>query len=244
LCCRAFFALEDLCYNEKQRFSKNVRQLPGGNRMTEAQEKRLEDLRRKRLEEIHKKRKEELARKRTSKSSKNLSMENLLDEIDLSADLTRDLADDSTIDSKLGEKKSRVRPALVIVGVVIISVLLLNFFFSRGHDLPYYLDQINPGMSYDEVLEIVPSALITKNRTKVETNNDISIFTYLVAPDIHPASYVRLGYRGIFPKNDNASIYFDDADKVVGLQFSFERGGWAPSWGSSEWDRKAKGLKE
>jgi hypothetical protein len=210
--------------------------------MTEAQEKRLEELRRKHLEEIHKrkveeehlkqlrqverKRAEELERKKARKSSQALLTDSILQEID------------STL------KRGKNRPFLIIVAGLIIVVLLGNFFLSRGHDLPYYLDQIKPGMSYDEVSNIAPPVLVVKKRAPIEKNRSISIFAYFVEPDVHVASYMHLGYRGLFPKRDYAYIYFDERGKVVGIEFSFEKGGWSPSWGTSQWNRKNNNAKK
>lgn len=229
--------------------------------MTEAQDKRLEELRRKQLEEIHRKKQEdahrravvqserriksEKGKKRPGKSSKQIPTGDLLDEIDLSADLTADPNEDSSASSTLAEKAKRTRPILVVVVLIAISVLILNFFFSRGRDLPYYLDKIKPGMSYEEVMEIVPSAMVTKDRAALDAEHQVSEFTYLSEPDAQPTTFMHLGYRGFFPKSDNADIYFDEAGKVVGLQFSFERSeGWSPSWGTSRWNRREMGLPD
>ena len=70
--------------------------------MTEAQDKRLEELQRKHL-----------------------------DEIDLSADLTKDPNEVSTSGSDLEEKIKKTRPVLVTVVVLIAALLLLNYAVFR-----------------------------------------------------------------------------------------------------------------
>lgn len=206
--------------------------------MDEDSKKRLEELQRKKLEAIHhqkmeethrkqlkemeRKRAEELQRKRQRKSSQALLTENILKEID------------STL------KKSRTRPAVVIVFAFLVVLVLANYFVSRGHDFPFYLNQIKPEMTYAEVRKIVPAMLILRARGQLKGGDDPSLFAYLLDPDVKISSYMQLGYRGLFPKEDTARIFFDSEDKVVGIDFSLEKGGWVPSWGDSKWNERMR----
>ena len=163
-----------------------------------------------------------------------------LDDVDLSADLTRDSQDPVPGGQSVQEKKSRARPVLIVIAALVTSALLVNYFFSRGRNLSRYLNQVSPGMSYEDVRELIPSGLVLKERATVDGQHKVSIFTYLIEPDIRPVSFMCLGFRGLFPKEDRAYIYFDGDDKVVGVQAALEREGWAPSWGTSKWDSALK----
>ena len=197
-------------------------------KLEEIHQKKVDERIRKQLEEVERKRAEELKKKREQKKGLKLIQEALLSQVD------------EKKDKEETAQKKKTRPLLIAVVAAIIVLILANYFFSRGWDLTESLDRIKPGMTHGEVVKLVPGTLVKKEKAQVDRDHGVTVFTYLVEPDVEVKTYMHLGYTGIMPSGDYAHIFFDENDRVVGIECSLESGGWSPSWGENKWMNMAK----
>lgn len=116
----------------------------------------------------------------------------------------------------------------VLTSAALAVVLLVLGFLSRGQ-LSTQFSRIRPGMSYDEVLKLLPQEM------KVSTQPRSSAFplgAVVAQRGAIPSSELQcVSLYSPFNVAAFGSVYFDAQAKVVGLYYSSSGGQWKPSWG-------------
>lgn len=130
------------------------------------------------------------------------------------------------------EKRTQKRILIVLgvlVGVAWAAVLSVFWFLSRGQ-LSTQFNRIRPGMSYAEVLKMLPQEMKVSLQPKSSALPLGAVVAYRGAIPSSELQCVSL----YSPFNVDAFgyIYFDAQAKVVGLYYTSSGGPWEPSWGA------------
>lgn len=129
------------------------------------------------------------------------------------------------------EKRPRRRILIalgVLTGVTLAAVLSVFLFLSRGQ-LSTQFDRIRPGMSYDEVLKLLPQEMkvsLQPRSSALPRGAVIAQHGAIVSSELQCVSFYSPFNVAAF-----GSVYFDAQAKVVGLYYSASGGPWKPGWG-------------
>jgi hypothetical protein len=123
----------------------------------------------------------------------------------------------------------------VTVSVFVLVALAVGFVgrrFMLGRELCTYFDRLRPGMTYEEVTQLIPSGMIYNGkqscrsvvwRTVLVRSNALPAFEIYCSGPAKPLLGVEAG-----------RIYFDQQDRLIGAWYSSSGVGpgiWKPRWG-------------
>lgn len=95
-------------------------------------------------------------------------------------------------------------------------------------DVGPYLDRISPGMSYQEVRQVIPQEI----RRPKERCTHLYSGVYLTDTNALVSSQIVIWEEKDFGYS-TGTIYFDAHDKVVGVDYNASSAYWGPKWGTS-----------
>jgi hypothetical protein len=128
-----------------------------------------------------------------------------------------------------GNKKWVWLALFAAVAFVVLLVVAYRMLVTP-RQLSTYFARLQPGMSYTEITQFMPRAMISADKRACTS---VVWLTVLVSSNVVPASEVSCS-GDAFPLGgmEVGRIYFDQQDKLVGAYYnSSGGGGWTPRWG-------------
>jgi len=112
----------------------------------------------------------------------------------------------------------------------IVALVIAYRSFVTPRQLSTYFARLQPGMSYSEITQFMPSAMVTADK---RSSTSVVWQTVLVRSNALPASEVYCaGPLSPVPGIEMGIIYFDAQDRLIGARYSSSGvGGWTPRWG-------------
>jgi hypothetical protein len=123
----------------------------------------------------------------------------------------------------------------IAVSAFVVVALAIGFVvhrFMAARELCTYFDRLRPGMTYAEVIQLIPPGMIHSDK---QSCTSVVWQTVLARSNALPASEVYCyGPVEPLPGIEAGWIYFDQEDRLIGAWYSSSGVGpgiWKPHWG-------------